>query len=221
MFLQPGNCRKLLRWRFPELPVYACGTLALIFSHSSYCQRLRAERVGQPPLQGFHLAPVAGLCRLRQAYLHDPHVPLYPPPVDGGPFSRGVRGRSIELLFDNSHCCTSFGACRGRNFPEGISHPFGALRKSSMQTSDDCCTRWKSARFRVGANLEPLSRPLRPSVRFLHHPLPAPPWASLAGCLPVQSSSRRRVGLTTFPAIPIRQNFGVTGCLGSDFPPVV
>lgn len=207
MFLQPDNCRELLRWRLPKLPVDARGALALILGHSSYRQRFRAERAGQPPLQCSHPAPVAFLCRLRQANPHEPHVPLNSSPIDGNPVRRGVRGRRIDLLIDYSHCCTSFGMpVEDTAFPEGKTVPFGAIElTSSMQTLDDCCTGWKWARFHVGANLEPLSRPLQPGIRFLHLPIPAPSWASLAGRLPVPTSNRRRVGLATFPAIPTRQ----------------
>ena len=38
--------------------------------------------------------------------------------------------------------------------------------------------------MRAGTNLESLSGPLQPGLRFFHHPIPAPPTASLAGCLP-------------------------------------
>jgi hypothetical protein len=53
-----------------------------------------------------------------------------------------------------------------------------------VQSFDDCYTWWKSAPLRAGTNLESLSGPLQPGVRFFHHPLPAPPTASLTGCLP-------------------------------------
>jgi len=42
--------------------------------------------------------------------------------------------------------------------------------------------------------LQPVSRRLQPGIRFLHPPVPAPPTAPLAGCLP----KGQRYGLTTF-----------------------
>ena len=41
---------------------------------------------------------------------------------------------------------------------------------------------------------QPVSRRLQPGLRFLHQPIPAPPTAHPADCLP----SRQRCGLTTF-----------------------
>ena len=60
--------------------------------------------------------------------------------------------------------------------------PFEALL--SIQSFDDYCTRWKSARFHGGTNLESLSTLLLRSIRFFHPPIPAFPSASLAGRLP-------------------------------------
>src|ERR1700674_612873 len=113
--------------------VYTGSPFALILGHSFDCQRFRAKRASQPPLQSFHSAPVAFLRCLRYSTLHDPHVLLDAAPVDGGP--------------------------------------------------------------------------LRPGFRFLPHPIPAPPTASLAGRLPPSDSLKgwQRVGLTTFPVIPTRR----------------
>lgn len=52
-----------------------------------------------------------------------------------------------------------------------------------MLACDNCTTR-KSAPLQVGANLEPLYDPLQVVIRFLRVLIPAPPTASLAGCLP-------------------------------------
>jgi len=71
----------------------------------------------------------------------------------------------------------------------------------SLQPAGDCCTRWKSARFRIRTNLESVSRSLQPGLRFFHLPLPAPPTASLAGHLPFPIfRGGRRIGLTVFHA---------------------
>jgi len=53
-----------------------------------------------------------------------------------------------------------------------------------MQSLDDYFTRWKSACFRRGTNLEFLSEPLQSGIRFFHHPIPAFSSAPLAGGLP-------------------------------------
>ncbi len=45
-----------------------------------------------------------------------------------------------------------------------------------------------------GAKVEPLSTPLQSGLRFLQHPLPAPPSAHLAVCFP----EGKEYGLTTF-----------------------
>ncbi|RIW06440.1 hypothetical protein D3C95_03960 [Escherichia coli] len=63
-----------------------------------------------------------------------------------------------------------------------------------MQLFSQLKTRWKSAHFRVGANFEPLSHPLRMSFRFLHHPLPAFPSVNLT----INLAQRRKFRLTKF-----------------------
>ena len=62
-----------------------------------------------------------------------------------------------------------------------------------------------------GVTFKPLSGPLQPGVRFLHHPLPAFPSAFLAIGLPTQFCGRE-YGLTQFHAQRER--------LGPAFPPV-
>ena len=60
-----------------------------------------------------------------------------------------------------------------------------------------------------GVTFKPLSGRLQPSVRFLHHPLPAPPSASLAIGLPTTWAEIR-----AYP-VPYRQHEQVRSCLST------
>src|ERR1700754_4129234 len=64
-----------------------------------------------------------------------------------------------------------------------------------------------------GVMSQPLSGPLQPGVRFFRHPIPAPPTAFLAVCLPAKRPWQR-YGLTAFPACH-------TTDLGSAYSPTV
>ena len=75
-------------------------------------------------------------------------------------------------------------------------HPLRALR--TQQPANDGCTTWKWACFRSGA-WRPLSRPLRPGLRFLHDPIPPHPTGRLAASLPVHRGDRADNGAYHVP----------------------
>ena len=82
------NCLCFLLWCVPNFLVYTGGFLAIIFRHSSNGENLAAVRVGQQALQGFHLVPPVGLCRLRDTHLESANVAVDGLPVDGVPLRR-------------------------------------------------------------------------------------------------------------------------------------
>jgi hypothetical protein len=91
---------------------------------------------------------------------------------------------------------------RALNCNEAVSHKLPCV-EPQIRVCDSHTSR-KSALFRVRANLEPLSGPLQPGIRFLRVLLPASPTACLAAHLPRVQNSWRRIGLTTFPFLPTR-----------------
>jgi hypothetical protein len=73
--------RFLLR-RVPHFSVHARRPFASVLCHPSHGQGFAAERVGQEPLQGFHLAPSPFLYRLHDTRLEPPYVPVDLLPVN-------------------------------------------------------------------------------------------------------------------------------------------
>jgi hypothetical protein len=125
-----------------------------------------------------------------------------------------------------STCTSPSHASHRRFFPltgkRALNRYFPATHKlprieSQIRACDSCTTR-KSAPFQVGANLEPLYRPLQATVRFLRILIPACLTASLAGRLPYTAHEQRgpwrTVGLTVFP---VEDRSG----LGSAYSPAV
>ena len=82
----------------PDRSVHSRRVLALIVRHSLYGQRSAAERVGQQPLQGFHLAVTAFLCCLDDTRLQSPDLLLTLRPVDLFPLSCRAGGCTHRLL---------------------------------------------------------------------------------------------------------------------------
>src|SRR6266540_3134456 len=86
------------------------------FSHSSECQGLGAQGVGQEALQSFNLTPPLGLCRLHNTRLQPTNVPVCSVPFDRGPdfLLAGERTRicchTCHLLFLPSHTRTPIGS---------------------------------------------------------------------------------------------------------------
>jgi hypothetical protein len=150
----------------------------LIFRHSFHGQGFAGKRVGQQPLQGFHLAPAASLCCLDDACLQPSDVAFTLRPVKLFPGWRvaggGTHGRIHVHL----------------RFP-----PAKVLRVVSSRM-----TRWKSARLCGGIILQPLSARLPDGIGFFQHPLPANSSAHLAAtptpCL--RTRTGRVVGFTVF-----------------------
>lgn len=132
--------------------------------------------------------------------LHGSHVALYEPPVDGDPFSWHVRGRRTGKTASGYFHAEPRVVVPTRHSasPKGELHPFGVVENDDclepVQSYDDYYTRWKWAPFQAGTNLESLSGPLQPGIRFLHPPLPAPPRACLAVCLPLSRFFDRAAG---------------------------
>ena len=87
--------------RGPCDAVHAGSPFALILSHPSDGECLAAERVGQQPLQGFHLAVFALLCRLHDTRLQPSNLAITTGPVDAVPMRRAIGGRTGAGLL---HC---------------------------------------------------------------------------------------------------------------------
>ena len=163
--------------------------------------------------------------------MHDSHVLLAAAPIDGGPFRRSVRGRRTDLIaISYSHAEPRIVCPPRSHAPPGgrVGNPSGRIKKKmelleSVQPFDDCYTWWKSAPLRAGTNLESLSGPLQPGLRFLHHPIPAPPTASLAGCLPPSDLLKGWAEGRAYhvPCDTDAASNTATSRLGSVFPPVV
>ncbi len=88
----------------------------------------------------------------------------------------------------------------------------------TQQPARDGCTTWKWARFRSGANLEPLSQRLQPGVRFFHDPIPPRPTGRLAASLPMRRSAQADGGAYHVPqtadsAVLIRDAYPFRVCL--------
>ena len=79
-------------WVVPGDAVHPGRAFALVLRHSSHGKGFAAERVGQQVLQGFDLAPPAGLCCLHDTRLEPTHVLADSPPVDGVPVHRVAGG---------------------------------------------------------------------------------------------------------------------------------
>jgi hypothetical protein len=84
----------LLVWSVPCHLVYSWGVLALVFRHSSHRKGFAAKRVGQEPLQGFHLAPSLFLSCLDDTCLEPTHVVIGRLPVNGMPVGHCVERRT-------------------------------------------------------------------------------------------------------------------------------
>jgi hypothetical protein len=84
----------------------------------------------------------------------------------------------------------------------------------------DSCTMRKWAPFQARANLEPLCAPLQAAVRFFRNPIPAPPTAFLADCLPsyrfTGMKARNRVYHVPILADPHQWAYPVSTCLFPD-----
>src|SRR5277367_3100013 len=142
----------------PDRSVHSRRVLALVVRHSFHSQSSTAERAGQQPLQGFHLALTAFLCCLDDTRLQSPDPEFALRPVDLFP------------LLSRTGGCTH-GWCHVHlRFP-----PAKILKVLSSTT-----TSWKSACFRSRVILQPLSAPLQSGICFLQPPLPAAPTACLA-----------------------------------------
>jgi hypothetical protein len=141
-------------------------------------------------------------------------------PVDGAPFFRSVRGCRIEVLFDYSHCYTSF-VCPSRHSPspKGLgcvpSRPL-----LSIQSFNDYYTRWKSARFRVGQILNPYLPHYRVAFAFSILPyLLSRQFLLRVPCL-TQKGHGGKSGLPRSQRYQ-RIDSHTIDCLGSASPPVV
>ena len=92
--LERLQSRRFLLRGVPGLLVHTRGPFALVFRHSSDGKGLAAERMSQQILQGFHLAPSAGLNRLHDTRLEPTHDAVGGLPVDGVPAFLRVGGRT-------------------------------------------------------------------------------------------------------------------------------
>ncbi|OQC73322.1 MAG: hypothetical protein BWX44_01534 [Spirochaetes bacterium ADurb.Bin001] len=79
---QQSDCFEFGCRSVPPNVVHACGAFALIFRHPFYSQGFAAERVGQQPLQGFHLAPATFPCGLHDTGLQPSDLVSTLVPVD-------------------------------------------------------------------------------------------------------------------------------------------
>ncbi len=133
----------------PDCSVHSRRAFAFIFRDSSHGQGTTVKRVGQQPLQGFHLAPATGLSALDDTRLQPVDEPLTLLPVDLA---------KVEWLTGR---CT-----------RGIFHAHLRFLPAQVRPAlSSSTTRWKSAHFRGGEYL--LSVRLQDGIRFFQHPLPA------------------------------------------------
>src|ERR1035437_1462536 len=82
----------------PDRSVHSRRVLALIVCHPLHGQRSTVERVGQQPLQGFHLAMTAFLCCLDDTLLQSPDLEFTLSPVDLYPLRLRAGGCTHRLL---------------------------------------------------------------------------------------------------------------------------
>jgi hypothetical protein len=123
-------------------------------------------------------------------------------------------GLRIRLIVDSPYC-------RGKRRRTGVIPVSSRLPLIESQTmAYDSCTMRKWAPFQVRANLEPLCGPLQAAVRFFRNPMPAPPTAFLADCLPsywfTGMKARNRVYHVPILADPRRWAYPVSTCLFPD-----
>ena len=85
--------------RGPSLPVHARRLASVVLGDPPHGKSLAAQRVGQQPLQGFHLAPAAFPNSLHDTRLQPPDGPVVPSPVDTAPVHRLAGGRTRR------NCC--------------------------------------------------------------------------------------------------------------------
>src|ERR1017187_4361312 len=136
---------------FPDDLVYTGCILTYIFRHSlnGYC--FAAKRVGQQPLQGFHLIVFADLCCLHNTRLQPPYLTLNINPTDVIP--RHVKGRTRQ-------CCSVhlLSLCLD-----------GSANSLVKRDHKEVCALSRGVMF------QPLSVPLQNGVRFVLVPVLATP----------------------------------------------
>src|SRR5438552_3635065 len=155
---------------FPRDAVHTGGVLAFIFSHPLDGQCFAAKRVGQQPLQGFHLVVPAALCCLHNTRLQPPYLTLSIGPIDAMP--------------RHARRCTRPCCC----FHLRSSREVGSTYSLVKRDHKEVCPLSR----RVMS--QPLSVPLPNGVRFFLNPVPAPPQADLAACC----LRREPYGVSTF-----------------------
>lgn len=154
---------------------------------------LAGERVGQQPLQGFHLAPAAFLRCLDDAYLQPPDFLMTLGPANAVPVTRVAEERT-------SACCLR------RHLLFLLRRLFKLSRQEKRGGSLPAFA-WRDVAVHSSSHL--LSIPLQGGIRLLHHPLPASSTVFLAVHLP----RGQRYGLTVFHTCYISR-------LGSAYSPV-
>src|SRR5215510_10632650 len=101
MLTEGGHRLSFVLRRFPEDSIHPRSPFALVFRHPFDRQHLGGERVGQQTLQGSHLAPSTGLCRLHDTRLEPTHDAVSLLPLNGMPV-HGVAGDRTSRC---CHCC--------------------------------------------------------------------------------------------------------------------
>lgn len=103
--------------------------------------------------------------------------------------------------------------------------PSGRLKNNYLETMrsyDDNYTRWKSAPFQVEQILNPYPNHYNPAFAFSIVPYPLLQQFPLRVPCPFRcSEGRRKIGLTTFPAMSTRLTYAATYWLGPVYPPMV
>jgi hypothetical protein len=108
-----------------------------------------------------------GLCCLHNTCLEPSHVSVNLSPINGVPVNRPVRGRT-------SKCC------HRRHLP----YLFGWFVRLSCDERPDGSLPAFAWGDVAPTEAQPLSTSLQGSLRFFHHPLPAPLSAHLTTCFP-------------------------------------
>ena len=116
--------------RGPRFSVHSGGTLALVLSDPLYGEHLAVQRVGQKPLQGFHLAPASFPGRLRNTPLQPSNGAMRLRPVDAVSVDLAAGGRTSHA--HDCHlpvllCDGSANSLARRNQPEVCSLSGGMM----------------------------------------------------------------------------------------------
>jgi len=154
---QRSDGRCFLFGGVPDDLIHSRCPFALVFRHSSHGKGFAAERVGQEPLQSFHLAIASRLCCLHDTGLQPTHSLVHVLPVNGMPLDLTAGGR------------TSRGFC----------HHLLVLLNQFDNSSREERPKAEVCPLSRGGMFHRLSVRLRNGIRFFRCPIPAIPLVNL------------------------------------------